>query len=333
MKNTIRKFRTILLQPSASKASPLGGGWRGLLFLCFALGTSHFARAQQDPLYTQYMFNIQLVNPAYVGTWDGIGVTALTRNQWLGVDKAPTTNTLSFQAPMKNDNMAFGASVMDDRFGNINRLAVYADYSYMLQLNDRGTKLRLGLKAGFSNYFNDLGAHKVQDVDDPAFQGLIEQSFMPNFGFGVFLYDDLYYFGASIPKMIEHNVENDTNKDWNIQSDLRHWTFMGGYVFTLTDEFKFKPSTAVRMVAGAPLNVDFNANFLIKEKFWFGGMYRLDAGFGANLQFIIDEKLRVGYSIDFSNKGIYANSMGVHELMVSYELNVTKNIYRSPRYY
>ncbi|MFV0555078.1 MAG: type IX secretion system membrane protein PorP/SprF [Mangrovibacterium sp.] len=328
MKSILKKNK------SESLTLPLWGSWRGLWLLLGFVGLGwNSAFAQQDPLYTQYMFNIQLVNPAYAGTWDALGVTALTRNQWMGVDKAPTTNTLSFQAPTRNDNMAFGASVMNDKFGNINRLAVFADYSYMVRLNAHGTMLRLGLKAGFSNYFNDLNAHNVQDIGDPVFQGVIEQNFMPNFGFGLFLHDENYYFGASIPKLVEHTVEDDASKDWNIQSDLRHWTFMGGYVLPLSNEFKFKPSACIRMVKGAPLSMDFNANFLVKECFWFGGMYRFDAGFGANIQFIVDEKLRIGYSIDYSNKGIYSNSMGVHELMVSYEFSRTKNSFKSPRYY
>lgn len=289
--------------------------------------------AQQDPLYTQYMFNVQLVNPAYVGSWNAIGLTALTRNQWLGVDKAPTTNTVSVQAPLRNDRVGLGASLMNDKFGYINRLAFFTDYSYNVKLNDKGALMRFGLKVGFSSYFNDLNAHKIQDETDQAFQGVIDQKFMPNFGFGIFIHDERYYFGASIPKMIEHNVDNSANKDWNIQSDLRHWTFMGGYVFDLSNEFKFKPSLASRMVAGSPIVLDVNANFLLKEKFWFGAMYRVDAGYGVNLQWIIDNKLRIGYSIDYSHKGIYENSLGVHELMISYEFSVTKNIYRSPRYY
>ncbi|MFV0291538.1 MAG: type IX secretion system membrane protein PorP/SprF [Mangrovibacterium sp.] len=302
-----------------------------LFMVLILMGNRGFA--QQDPLYSQYMFNIQMVNPAYVGTWETIGVTALTRNQWLGVDRAPQTNTLSVQSPTRGERVGIGASLMNDKFGHIKRLAFFTDYSYKVQLDDRGTQLRFGLKAGFSNYTNNLSAYDIQDSGDPAFQGMVEQKFMPNFGFGVFLHQDKYYFGASIPKMIEHSIDNDAAKNYSIQSDIRHWFFMGGYVVDLSEGFKFKPSVTARMVSGAPLSADFNANFLLNEKFWFGGMYRTGAGFGVNLQWIVDKKMRIGYAIDYSNSGIYKNSLGIHELMISYEFNFIKDVYASPRYF
>ncbi len=304
-----------------------------ILIISLLVAISYNTFGQQDPLYTQYMFNIQAVNPAYAGTWESLGFTALSRNQWVGVDKAPQTNTFTIQAPTKGERVGLGLSVINDKFGYVDRLALFADYSYKLPVDERGTWLRLGLKGGFSNYLNDLDAYNLQDENDPAFQGMIEQRFMPNFGVGVFLHNPSYYFGASIPKVIEHNVENSVNKKWTVNSDLRHWFFMGGYVFELTDALKFKPSFMAKMVRGAPFQVDLNANFLLSDRVWFGGMYRTGSGFGANLQLIINEKLRLGYAIDYSNKGIYRNNNGIHELMVSYELNFLKTLFRSPRYY
>lgn len=288
---------------------------------------------QQDPLYSQYMFNIQSVNAAYVGTWESLGFTVLSRNQWVGVDRAPKTNTLSIQTLTRGRKVGLGLSVMNDKFGYIDRLAVFTDYSYKLILENNKTFLRFGLKAGFSSYLNNLDAYALQDESDPAFQGMIEKRFMPNFGLGVFLHNPKYYLGISVPKMIEHNIDNSVNSEYTISSDIRHWFVMGGYVFPLGDDFKFKPSFLTKVVRGAPFQADINANFLVRDRFWFGGSYRTDSGFGVNLQWIFDEKLRVGYAIDYSNKGIYRNSMGIHELMLSYEFNVLKSIFRSPRYY
>ncbi|MFV0590682.1 MAG: type IX secretion system membrane protein PorP/SprF [Draconibacterium sp.] len=299
------------------------------LFVTFG----HSAFGQQDPLYSQYMFNIQAVNPAYAGTWESLGFTLLSRNQWVGVEKAPKTNTLTVQAPTKGERVGLGVSIINDKIGFVNRLALFGDYSYKIQVNENNTWLRMGLKAGFSNYLNNLEAYSLMDENDPAYQGVIEQRFMPNFGVGLFLHNPKYYLGASVPKLIQHNVENSVNKNWTVNSDLRHWFFMGGYVFELSDALKFKPSFMTRMVKGAPFQADFNANFLLKDRFWFGGSYRTGNGFGVNLQWIIDQKLRLGYAIDYSNKGIYRNSLGIHELMISYELNFLKTVFRSPRYY
>lgn len=304
-----------------------------ILSVCLFMAVGSTSFAQQDPLYSQYMFNIQSVNAAYAGTWESLGFTLLSRNQWVGVDRAPKTNTVSIQTLTRGRKVGLGLSVVNDKFGYIDRLAFFTDYSYKIDLDNNKTFLRFGLKAGFSNYLNNLDAYALQDESDPAFQGLIEKRFMPNFGLGSFLHNQNYYLGASIPKIIEHNVENSVNSEYTINADLRHWFVMGGYVFPLGDDFKFKPSFMTKVVRGAPFQVDLNANFLVKERFWFGGSYRTGSGFGVNLQWIFDDKLRVGYAIDYSNKGLYRNSMGIHELMISYELNFLKTIFQSPRYY
>ncbi|MFV0554610.1 MAG: type IX secretion system membrane protein PorP/SprF [Mangrovibacterium sp.] len=306
---------------SPLRALPKGGAqWGCLLALLLWLTVGvNKAQAQLDPLDTQYLFNMQLVNPAYVGTAENYRIIAMTLNQWVGVDKAPTTNTISFQSPTSKKDMAFGVSVMSDNFAYVNRLTVFVDYSYAVALNNRGKKLRFGLKAGFANYSNDLGSYATLDNTDPYFQGTIEQNFMPNFGVGIFFQDKDYYFGASIPKLLEFDVDADVNKDWNIQSDLRHWTFIGGYIYEIDRDLQFKPSMCVRLVSNMPPSIDLNANFLIKDFLWLGGMYRYDAGFGVMAQWEISPKVSLGYSVDFYTQGIYSNSLGMHEIMLSYD--------------
>lgn len=302
------------------------------LLLLLSSVTASFG--QQDPMYSQYMFNIQAFNPAYAGTWQSIGIMALGRHQWVGFEGAPTTYTLTVQAPLRNENVGLGLSVINDEIGIEKRLAVFADYSYRLKVTD-DVSLRFGLKAGFTNYENDLNAYRLyvpEGGTDPAFQGVIDKKFMPNFGVGAFMHSEKFYAGFSIPKVLQNDFENGV-ENYNTSYELRHMTLIGGYVVELSDAVKFKPSFNARYMKGSPIVTDINASFLFADRFWIGAMYRTAETFGFNTQFIINEKLRLGYAIDFNTSNISSYNDGIHEVMISYELNFVKSRYTSPRYF
>ncbi len=289
---------------------------------------------QQDPMYSQYMFNIQAYNPAYAGTWESIGVMALGRYQWVGFTGNPETKTFTIQAPLRNENIGLGLSVINDNVGFEQRFALFSDYSYRLKVGS-GAFLRLGIKAGFTNYQNDLSKYTLYvpgGVHDPSFDGVIERKLMPNFGVGAFLSSQYYYLGFSVPKMLKNDFESGI-ENYTTSYEIRHFTLIGGYVFNLSESLKFKPSFITRYVAGSPIVGDINANFLLKEKFWIGAMVRSVGEYGFNAQFIINRKLRLGYAIDFDTSRIRSYNDGVHEIMVSYELNFVRTRYTSPRYF
>lgn len=299
----------------------------GIVLMAFTTISSY---GQQDPMYSQYMFNVQSYNPAYAGTWESLGVIALGRYQWVGFEGNPETHTFTIQAPLKNENIGLGLSVINDKIQFVNRFALFTDYSYRLKVTNQ-VNLRFGLKAGFTNYEHNLNKH-VTHTDDPAFTGEVIRKFMPNFGLGAYLYAPRYYAGISIPKMLQNDFELGTG-DYETNAEMRHFTLIGGYVFDLSEPVKFKPSIITRYVKGSPIACDFNANFLLKEKLWLGAMIRTVGQFGFNTQFVINEKLRLGYAIDFDFSKIRNYSDGTHEVMISYELNFMKDIYTSPRYF
>lgn len=295
------------------------------------------AQAQQDPMYTQYMFNMQTINPAYVGSWESLSFTVLARQQWVGVDGAPETYTFSMQAPLKNERIALGLNVISDQVGLEKRFYVFGDYSHLLQLNEK-SNLRLGLKAGFTNYSNDLSQYTTSSTggNDPSFQGDVERKLMPNFGVGAFLSGERYFVGFSIPKVINNEFENNY-ENYSVSSELRHYFLTAGYVFDIGENLKFKPTmlskASFSSEYGSPIQFDLTANFLIKEKLWLGAMYRTGDAYGFIAQWIFNQKLRVGYAYDISTSNLRKHNNGSHELMVSYELKFFKEKLASPRYF
>ncbi|MDP4185964.1 MAG: type IX secretion system membrane protein PorP/SprF [Bacteroidota bacterium] len=298
------------------------------LFL-FSIG----AYGQQDPMYSQYMFNSQVINPAYAGSWNTFGLTALSRYQWVGMKNAPITNTLVMQTPLINKNIGLGLSIMNDKIGLQKRLAIYGDYTYRVKVSPKSF-LRLGFKFGFMNYTNNLDQYELPDntQSDPVFQGVFQQTFVPNFGVGTFWYSERYYLGFSIPKMIQRSYRS-TLSDSPYMTEIRHYYLMGGYVYDLGDDFKFKPSFLCKAEANLPMQLDLNANFLYLNKLWFGVMYRTGDAIGANLQIILNNRLRVGYAYDYNTTELRKVNSGSHELMVSYELGAIAEKFRSPRYF
>ncbi|WP_372776677.1 type IX secretion system membrane protein PorP/SprF [Mangrovibacterium sp.] len=306
----------------------------GLLLASTAL--SSFGQ-QDDPMYSQYMFNIQSFNPAYVGSWECVGFMVLGRYQWVGFDGAPETHSFTVQAPLRNEKIGLGLSVISDEIGLEKRLAFFTDYSYKVKINYEAN-LRMGFKAGFTNYRHTLTDHVIIDTNDPSFEGEIRESFMPNIGVGLFLSSPRYYVGFSIPKLLKNDFEYGA-ESYNTDYEFRNMNVIGGYVFDMGSSIKFKPSFMARHSEALPFSVDLNASFLFKEKFWLGGMFRshvwngAGSAIGLNTQFIINEKLRLGYAFDLDLTDIGSYGNGSHELMISYELRSLVKSFTSPRYF
>lgn len=295
-----------------------------LAWVCFP------AQSQHDPLYSQYMFNIQAYNPAYAGSWGNLGFSLLKRDQWLGFENNPSSQTLSIQAPFKNQRVGTGLTLINENLGLINCKSLFLDYSFGIPIGDK-VNWRLGLKGGFSNYSNQSTTFQLVDPGDDAFSIFDRASvFMPNFGVGTYLSGQHFYFGFSIPRLLEdQETLNFETLEW------QNFSAMGGVVIKIIDGLHFKPSAHLYSRLNNLMVTDLNASFLIAEKLWLGALYRLSdyPELGFNLNFIINDQLRIGYAYDFSQENNPSLSSGTHEVMVSFEFHLEKTEFVSPRYF
>lgn len=306
---------------------------RTAIIILLSLSGPMVVFGQQDPIYSQYIFNMQTVNPAYVGSWQTMGFVALDREQWTGITGHPTTQTFSFQTPILNQNVGVGLDMVIDKLGSERRVMVGANYSYRISI-DEATSLRFGLKAGFTNYNNNLPTLQPfpDGQMDPALQNAIASKFMPNIGTGLFLSSSKYYLSLSLPKLFETKINENTGYSSRM-SEAREYYLLGGVVFNISDNLKFKPTFMTKAAVGSPFQYDLSANFLMAEKFWLGGVYRSGDAVGVVAQWIINNRLRIGYAIDFTTTDLKNYHNGVHELMLSYEIAFIKKEYTSPRYF
>jgi type IX secretion system PorP/SprF family membrane protein len=281
-------------------------------------------KAQQDTQYTQYMYNMNVLNPAYAGSTGVMSMGLLGRKQWVGLDGAPATFTLSAHAPMGRA-VGLGASIVHDEIGPVKEDNIYVDFSYTLFLND-GKQLAFGLKGGISF----LDVEELETIDyDPLNVPVHDTS--PNFGAGVFYYTDRFYAGLSIPNFLEtRHLEKDGGVV-SSDSEKMHYFLTTGYVFLLSDQVKFKPSTMIKATSGAPLSVDLSANMLFNDNLEFGLSYRVDDSVSALVSFQVNRDMRIGYAYDYTTTRFGDYNNGSHELLLLFDFN-RKNI-KSPRFF
>ena len=292
--------------------------------------------AQQDAMYTHYMFNTLAVNPGYAGSRDALTVTALHRSQWVGFDGAPTTQTLTIHSPVSSDKFGFGLSSVNDQIGPINTFSAYADFAYRIALGNQGSKLAFGFKGGLSMLSANLRALETETAGDQAFNNNIESQLLPNFGFGLYYSNSNWYVGLSIPRLLENNYENNVvTGGTSLASEKRHYYMIAGYAWELSETISLKPTTLVKMTNGAPLEVDLTAQVVFKNRFWVAPTWRSMESAGALVGFQFTDQLTAGYSFDWSfTNRTFVYNQGSHEIMLRYDFffRDQKKIL-SPRYF
>jgi type IX secretion system PorP/SprF family membrane protein len=293
------------------------------------------ASAQQDPMYTHYMYNSLSVNPGYAGSREALTVTALGRTQWVGFTGAPNTMTVTAHAPV-GKNVGLGISFINDIIGPVKNNQLYGDFAYHIKLNSK-SKLSFGVKAGVNMWSQNLNALKTlndRQIDQSQTSPAIINTFTPNFGFGAYYYREKFYAGIAVPKILKNEIGayGDTGK---LSTEAFHFFTIAGFVKKLSDDVVLKPTALLKVTAAAPIELDLSAIFIINEKFNVGLMGRTGDGFGALVGYNFTPQFYLGYSFDWSfvNNTARYNS-GSHELMLRYDLifNNTPQI-KSPRYF
>jgi len=299
---------------------------RILLFVL--MFTALVSYAQQDAQFTQYMYNTINVNPAYAGSRGALSVFALHRTQWMGIDGAPVTNTLSINTPLNDSNIGLGVSIINDKIGPTHENTISADLSYTIPTSET-FKLSFGIKAT-ANLF-DLNSYELDPLvsGDPSLQNYTK--FNPNVGAGIYLHSNKAYIGFSAPNFIETNRYSDN--EVKIYKEKVNYYLIGGYVFDLNDDLKFKPAIISKLVEGAPLQIDMSANFMFNNKFLVGVAYRWSAAVSAMVGFQVSDGLYIGYGFDNETTNLKNYNRGSHEVFLRYE--IFKNNYRmtTPRFF
>lgn len=305
-----------------------------IYILMLTLVSVTWCQAQQDPNYTQYMYNMSVINPAYaLSDTDLIQAGLLYRAQWVGSVGGPTTGTL-FGHMSFTDRMQGGVSVVHDEIGDVvSETNFYLDYAYVLPVG-KTTALSFGIKAGITSFSTNFDGFVYSDpLPDPSFAENLSSIF-PNIGLGTYLFGDNYYVGLSAPNILQSEHLKDESGVFSSAREELHLYLTGGYVLPINENLKFKPAFLANSVVNAPISLDVTANLLFNEKIEVGLAYGFENDAQALVNFKVNSFLRIGYAYDylFSNLGRFNN--GSHEVMILMDLSKTSNGYdKSPRFF
>lgn len=289
---------------------------------------------QQDEQLSLYMYNKLYYNPAYAGSRNALSAIAIARFQWVSFDGAPNTQWFSVHAPLMNKSLGVGLHAVNDQIGNRSRTAAYADFSSSIALNNKSSRLAVGVSGGFDMIGYDFSNVNVVDPKDP-YYGSSYNVTRPNVGAGIYYYSDKHYVSLSSPRLLEAQTDNPAITIDSITQLLntRHLFFSTGYVFDLNSVFKLQPSILAKYTPNAPITVDVNASLLMYDQIWFGLMYRFHEAMGVNAVYTIKDALSIGYVYDFPINGLRTYQSGSHEIFLRYDFTPKKQTITSPRYF
>lgn len=288
-----------------------------LLLLVIMVLSVNFSHAQKEPQYTQYMYNIGSFNPAYVATTANAEIITTYRSQWSGIPGAPRTLRLGTNIPLANEKMGVGFNVINDQLGPMSQTFLDLSYSYQFNISE-SAKLAFGMDVGGSLLNIDFSKGTFENPGEP----ILDQENISNFyltiGAGMFMYDENWYLGASIPNFLTDATYN--QEVATVIEDKIQFNFIGGYVFDVSENTKFKPAFLINYINGAPLNTNLSANFMFNEKFVVGASYRFGSAVSAMAGFQISNPIFFGVSYDYNTNGLGEFNSGTPEFIFRFEL-------------
>jgi type IX secretion system PorP/SprF family membrane protein len=284
----------------------------GFLFFVMAEGF-----AQQDPLYSQYINNPFVLNPAYAGLTNNLNLSLSYRNQWAGYEGSPKTLNANGHLSLVNNKMGLGLMIVSDRIGNHKTNEVMAAYSYRISLTP-DKLLSFGLQAGITNFQLDNSKATPYDATDPLYQGKVNE-IKPTIGFGVILKSDRFFASVSVPRMLKSAADIDAG-----QTSLytQHYYAMGSYLFFLTERIRFKPAALLKMVSGAPLSIDVNASLIVYENYQVGLLTRNFNTHGIFLMALLKDTFRVGYVFEIPTASSVGTNFTTHEVTLGFRMKL-----------
>ncbi|MCC7301593.1 MAG: type IX secretion system membrane protein PorP/SprF [Bacteroidia bacterium] len=286
------------------------------LFYILLIFTAAGIRAQQLPLYTQYMLNDYVMNPAIAGKNPYYEVKSNNRYQWIGITDAPRTYILSANGPTRDKNVGLGGYLFTDIVGPTRRIGIDFTYAYHIQLAEK-TKLSFGASAGLLQWAVDGSKITLYHPFDNIISNGYQSVLVPNLGAGFYFYGEKWYVGGSAPQVYPAKL-----KFFSYQSDPEsrmqtHFYGSAGYSFDLGEDFDLEPSILLKYVKPVPLQFDGGIRLVYKESVWAGATYRTMDAWAAFVGFNYEKNLTLGYSYDFTTTNLKNYSSGTHELIIA----------------
>ncbi len=287
------------------------------------------------PVYSQYLQNGLMINPAYAGSREALSSFLSYRVQWMGIQGSPVFQSFSLHSPMKNDKVALGIMAQFMEFGFTKSTSIYACYAYRIRVGNG--KLSFGIKGGadISNT-NYAGKIRLTNPQDPVFAANENPYVLPNVGAGLYYYSDKLFAGVAVPSFLSYRKTGTGSIQLYQSYNQYDYVFSAGGLITFSQFFKFKPSMLMDYSMQKTKNItqfDLNGNFILGDLIWLGGSWRMSEKVAVGiLQFQLNPQLMFGFSYDYPVGTMSISSKGSSEFVLRYEFGYKVSA-ANPRYF
>ena len=212
--------------------------------------------------------------------------------------------------------ISLGLGAYNEKIGPSNEVNINGIFAYEVILG-QNTRLSLGLNLGIDFYNVDWSKGLYYDNQDPIFNENVNE-IRPIVGAGSFLYGEKWYLGVSAPNLLGLNSFNAKNDGEQVIERVNHYYLMGGYIFDVSRDLKFKPAVLAKVIEGSPVSIDASANFLIQDKVTLGAAYRFNDAVSGIIGLQLGQRIFVGYSYDYTLTDLSDYNNGSHEIILKY---------------
>jgi type IX secretion system PorP/SprF family membrane protein len=307
----------------------------GIALMVLGCISSH---AQQEAVSSQFLMNKLFINPGYAGYKEQPNISLVHRSQWIGFKGAPMSTIITFDTPLKKNELAIGGSAFFDKLGPQSRVGVQGNFAYRTRLSNRAT-LSWGASVSLDVYQANLVdlalTSDYNGVTDDAFLYNVKGLLLPNVGFGAYYFKKDHYIGISAPKMLRPRMEKRDSPLYDVLVGRQEATvfLMGGKMFKINKDLQIQANILARGVWNAPMSIGLYTNMIIYKNFTVGAFYHYRETVGLLGQWQINKQTKVGYSFDLPTSVLIRNNWGSHELALNYILPTKKKRIVYPRYF
>jgi len=277
-------------------------------------------QAQQIPQFTQYMFNNYISNPAIAGTYNYFQIRMNERIQWVGIDDAPQTTSISLFGPLSKKDMGWGSYLFMDVTGPTSRMGFMGSYAYNMSLNE-DFRISGGISFGVLQYkvdYSKLTLGENQSTQDPVIFNTAQSAFTPDASVGVYIYHSLYYFGVSANQLFGQKLNLYYNPTNGVNRLKQHILISGGYRYIVNRYYDIEPGLLLKYMFGSPFQFEINTKVTYRGQMWGGLSYRFRDAFSILIGYNYKKRYIFGYSYDYSYTGLRKYQTGTHEIMIGY---------------
>jgi len=311
---------------------------RKLILITLGVFIIQSIQAQQNVQYTQFMYSKLWMNPGYAGSHDVSCIQAIARNQWIGFEGAPESQSFNYHTPLFGNKVGVGLSLNHDRLGPTE--SWFLNMSYAYRIKTAKGRLAVGLQANFTQYTLDYRLLNPTENGDGQLPVEKESKMLPNFGVGVYYSSDKFFAGISMPLLMEGDLSFAEGDAITESLQARHMYFMAGMIHKISSNVKGRPSVLLKKVTNAPFDFDLNYSLIFMERLWAGLSYRLGGDVNSSgesidltLQYQLSRGLRIGAAYDFTLSDLKNANDGSIEFMAQMCMSQKSEKLTNPRFF